>query len=41
MWGVAKASSLVITDDFAAPESLISALDRALHLPTPHTGWEF
>jgi len=41
MWGVAKASSLVITDDFAAPEGLISALDRALHLPTPHTGWEF
>ena len=41
MWGVAKASSLAITDDFSAPESLIGALDRALHLPTPHTGWEF
>jgi predicted acetyltransferase len=41
LWGVAPASSLMITDDFSAPVELVNNLDRVIHLPTPHTGWDF
>jgi hypothetical protein len=41
LWGVAKPSSLAITDEFDAPDSLLEALDKMLHLPAPHAGWEF
>ncbi|XOV85223.1 MAG: GNAT family N-acetyltransferase [bacterium] len=41
LWGVAKATSLAVTDDFKAPLDLLKALDRAVVLPTPHTGWDF
>jgi hypothetical protein len=41
LWGVAKASSLAVTDSFSAPVDLLSALDRAIMLPVPHTGWDF
>ena len=41
LWGVAKATSLAVTDDFKAPSTLLDALDRAVVLPTPHTGWDF
>jgi len=41
LWGVAKASSLAVTDDFKASSTLLDALDRSVVLPTPHTGWDF
>lgn len=41
LWGIAKASSLAVTDSFSAPVELLTALDRAVMLPTPHTGWDF
>ena len=41
LWGVAKPSSLAITDEFVAEHSLLGELDRILLLPTPHTGWDF
>ena len=41
LWGVAKATSLAVTDEFKAPSVLLEALDRAVVLPTPHTGWDF
>ena len=41
LWGVARASSLAITDDLQASGELLSALDKACHLPTPHAGWDF
>jgi predicted acetyltransferase len=41
LWGVAKATSLSVTDEFRAPSTLLEALDRAVVLPTPHTGWDF
>ena len=41
LWGVANATSLAVTDEFRAPRALLEALDRAVVLPTPHTGWEF
>ena len=41
LWGVAKASSLAITDDFSAPLELLAALDEVLNLPPPRPGWDF
>ena len=41
-WGVAPASSLAITDALQADDPrLLAQLDAALHLPAPHTGWDF
>ncbi len=40
-WGVAPASSLAVTDEFSASEETLAALDRAIRLPIPHTGWDF
>ncbi|MFH2035757.1 MAG: hypothetical protein ABIJ45_05085 [Candidatus Zixiibacteriota bacterium] len=43
LWlGCATASSLAVSDVFAAPDSLIMKLDRGLSImPTPHTDWLF
>ena len=41
LWGVARASSLAITDEFDAPPELLSALDDMLQLTPPRPGWEF
>ena len=42
LWfGVASATSLAATSDLDGPRELIDGLDRALRLPTPHTGWMF
>ena len=41
LWGVAKATSLAVTDDFKAPSALLEILDRSVVLPKPHTGWDF
>lgn len=39
--GARRPSSVAVTDDLTAPPSLLSALDEALALPTPHPGWDF
>jgi hypothetical protein len=39
--GVRAPSSVAITDELAAPASLLADLDEALALPTPHPGWDF
>ena len=39
-WGVARASSLVISDGLAAPAELLSALDGAF-TANPNPGWDF
>ncbi len=41
MWGVAPASSLAVTDSLSGPAELLTRLDGAIHLPVPHTGWDF
>jgi len=42
MWfGVRPASGLAVTDDLAAPETLLEDLDGLLRLPVPRTDWEF
>lgn len=42
LWlGVRNASSLALTDDLHGDADLLRALDRALRLPPPHTGWNF
>lgn len=42
LWiGSASASSLVITEDFRGPATLIEQLDDAVRLPKPHFGWDF
>lgn len=38
-FGVLPASSLAITDRFAAPPDLLAALDEAVRLPRPRFGW--
>ncbi|HSL82940.1 MAG TPA: GNAT family N-acetyltransferase [Thermoanaerobaculia bacterium] len=38
-FGVRPASSLAITDRFAAPPALLSDLDEAVRLPRPSFGW--
>lgn len=39
--GVASASTLAASDDFAGPPELLAELDRAVRLPTPHAGAVF
>ena len=42
MWlGVRNASALALTDDLAGSDTLLRSLDQALHLPSPHFGWDF
>ena len=42
MWlGVRNASALALTDDLAGSEAILKTLDQALHLPSPHFGWDF
>ena len=42
MWfGIRPASSLAITDDLQAEETLLKSLDESLRLPRPHLGWDF
>ncbi len=41
IWNVAPASSLAVTDDFAARPGLLSDLDQAFALPPPRPGWDF
>lgn len=41
LWGVAPATSLVITDDFRASEDLLPALDRVIEHRDPNYGWDF
>jgi predicted acetyltransferase len=42
LWlGIRPATSLSWTDDLQAPESLLSSLDHALHLPNPMLDWDF
>ncbi len=42
LWfGIRPASSLAITDDLKAPESLLNDLDDTLRLPKAHLGWNF
>lgn len=42
MWlGIAPASSLAITDDLAAPATLIAKLDALVRLPKPSLNWDF
>ena len=41
LFGVGSASNLALTDDLVASEELLSALDRAIHLPSPMMGWDF
>ena len=38
---VVPASSLAVTDDFAAPDDLLVALDQAINWPSPRPGWDF
>jgi len=40
-FGVAPASVLAVSDDLAAPGSLLAGLDSALCMPQPSTGWDF
>jgi len=40
MWlGIRSATGLAVTDDLAAPQPLLSALDALLRLPRPHLDW--
>jgi len=39
--GVASASVLEVTDNMAAPPSLLAKLDEALRLPQPQSGLYF
>jgi len=39
--GVASAANLSLTGGFDASESVLAALDRGLHVPSPVTGWDF
>lgn len=42
LWfGVRPASSLALTDQLAAPASLLGRLDECLSLPAPRPGWDF
>ena len=42
MWlGVRNASALSLTDDLSGSNTLLRSLDQALHLPSPHFGWDF
>jgi hypothetical protein len=42
MWmGVRPASGIAVTDQLAAPATLLERLDRLLLLPTPRTDWDF
>ena len=42
LWlGVRPATGLAITADLAGPDSLLTALDKALRLPVPHPDWDF
>ena len=42
LWlGVRPASGLALTDDLAAPDELLGALDEAFRLPPPRAGWSF
>ncbi|MEM7003493.1 MAG: GNAT family N-acetyltransferase [Pseudomonadota bacterium] len=41
VFGVAPATSLALTDSFAAEPELLQALDAALQLPRPILGWDF
>lgn len=42
LWlGVARATSLAMTDDLSGPDELLSQLDETLRLPTPLPGWQF
>ena len=41
IWGVARASSLQVTDGLVAPQALIDSLDAALCLPSPDVNWDF
>jgi hypothetical protein len=42
LWlGVAKASSLAVTDEFAASQKLIRKLDVSINLPIPRFDWGF
>jgi predicted acetyltransferase len=41
LWGVAKASSLAVSDDLTAPDELLTALDDVLNLAPPRPGWDF
>ncbi len=42
LWlGIRPATSLSWTDDLQAPETLLRALDLALHLPNPTLDWDF
>ncbi len=40
-FGVAPASTLVVTDELSGPEQLLESLDVALRLPKPSFGWDF
>ncbi len=42
LWmGIARATSLAMTDDLSGPDELLSQLDDTLRLPTPVPGWQF
>ena len=42
LWlGVGSASSLAVTDEFEAPESLLAELDDIIRLPIPRVDWDF
>ncbi len=42
LWlGVRPAGSLTLTDDLSGPQELLDALDDALRMPVPHSGWSF
>ena len=42
MWlGVRSASSLALTDDLQGDAALLQNLDRVVHVPAPHLGWDF
>ena len=42
LWlGVRNASALSLTDELSGSDELLSLLDKTLHLPSPHLGWDF
>ena len=41
LWGIQPATSLALTDDFAAPEQLLAMLDQAVVHRDPRYGWDF
>ncbi len=41
LFGVRPASVLAATSDLEGPSSLLTALDRTIHLPSPRVGWSF